>query len=129
VAGHWGSTLTGTLIPPTGPVPFANVARVTLGADGNVSGILTSSRGGAVNDETLTGTFTVNPDCTGTLTVRIFDQAGQNQRTAVWATLFDDNQTELRAIIKSLALENGTSVPAVVTSEGRKLFSNRGNER
>ena len=46
VAGEWGPTLTGTVILPTGPVPFAAVERLTIDAAGNVSGTQTGSAGG-----------------------------------------------------------------------------------
>ena len=69
VAGHWGFTPTGTLILPTGPVPAAAVGRATADIDGNVSVTEARNVGGGYADETGTGKWTVNPDCTGTLTI------------------------------------------------------------
>src|SRR6202051_342962 len=54
VAGEWGYTETGTVIPTTGAVPFAAVARYTLDADGNLSGTATSSSGGSTAHGTAT---------------------------------------------------------------------------
>src|ERR1700730_14220621 len=52
VAGEWGYTETGTVIPTTGAVPFAAVARYPLDADGNLSGTATSSSDGTVSNGT-----------------------------------------------------------------------------
>ena len=60
VAGAWGWIETGTVIPSTGAVPFAFVARYTLDADGNLSGTETSSSDGNIANLTLKGTGTVN---------------------------------------------------------------------
>src|SRR5664280_89303 len=66
-AGKWALTLTGTLILPTGPVPGAATASATVDANGNiVSGTEARNVGGDFAYETLTGSWTVNPDCTGT---------------------------------------------------------------
>lgn len=70
-------------------------------------------------DETATGTWTVNPDCTGTLQVNLYE-SGQLVRTSVTSIVFDDNSKEFRMVQKSLALPNGTEVPVIITLEGRK---------
>ncbi len=123
VAGEWGYTDTGTLMLPTGPVPFAMVGRFTLDTEGNFLGTQTSSRGGVTNEEKLIGTATVNSDCTGALTVDIYDQSGNLLRTAVWALIYVDSARELQGILTSLVIQpSGMSVPAVVTSNSKKLF-------
>jgi hypothetical protein len=131
VAGTWAHTLTGTLhLPTTSPptsVPIATVGKATINADGTAAGTQTTSIGGAVSEDTIKATWTLNPDCAGTLTVDIYDQSGNLTRTAHWAAVFDDNQTEYRAIMRSL-VRNGTPVPGTVTLTGRKLFPNRHNE-
>ena len=130
VAGEWGYTFTGTLNYPAGPVLFAGVGKYTFDAEGNASSTQTSSVGGIVVENTIKGTITVNSDCTGTITVSVYDQSGSTLlRTAVWAVLFDDNAREFRAIAKSLVLEpGGASVPPIVTEEGKRLFPDRGRE-
>ena len=128
VAGQWGYAITGTLILPTGPVPFASVGRSTADAEGNFTATQTTAVGGKVSEETLKGTGTVNSDCTGTLTASIYDQSGNLTRTAVWAVVADDHARELRAILKSLVLEpSGTSVPTVVTENAKRQFPKKGN--
>jgi hypothetical protein len=72
-AGDWGVTLTGTLILPTSAVPGAAVAKFTVDAAGNISGTEARNVGGGFANETITGTWTVNADCTGTTTVNIFE--------------------------------------------------------
>jgi len=126
-AGNFGFTLTGTILLPTGAVPIAAVGRATIDAAGNVSGTESRSVGGGFADETFTGTLTVNPDCTGTLTVKFYE-SGQLVRTSVIATVLVDNQREVRGVQKSLVLPNGLSLPVVITLEAKKTFSTEEND-
>jgi hypothetical protein len=119
VAGSWGFTLTGTLLLPTGPVPAAAVGRVTVDNKGNGVGTEARNVGGQYADETLTATWTVNPDCTGTLNANIYEN-GQLVRISVTTITFDDNSSEFRMVQKSLTLPDGTELPVVITIEGRK---------
>ena len=86
VAGEWAYTETGTVIPATGAVPFAAVARYTLDVNGDLSGAATSSSDGTIANVTLKGTGTVNSDCTGTLTVGVYS-SGTLVRTATFSLL------------------------------------------
>jgi len=119
VAGNWGLTLTGALLLPTGPVPAAAVLRATADVEGNVTGTEARNVGGGYADETLTGNWTVNPDCTGTATVNIY-QSGQLVRVSVLSIVFDENSKQVRMVQKSLTLPDGTELPVVVTAEGKK---------
>jgi hypothetical protein len=77
LAAESGFTFTGSVITPTGAaVPFAAVGTMSSDADGNVSGSLDRSLGGQVAKETFSGTIRVNPDCSGAMTVEIYDQLG-----------------------------------------------------
>jgi hypothetical protein len=125
VAGNYGFTLTGTLILPTGGVGVAGAGLATITSEGNFSGTESRSVGGGTAQETLGGTITVNSDCTGTLTAPVFE-SGELVRTSVFSVVFDDNSKELRAIQTSLVLPNGTSVPNVITVEGRKIGPAKG---
>jgi hypothetical protein len=111
VAGRYGYTTTGT-IPSLGAV--AAVGHVTLEANGNLTGAQTASFNGAIVPETLSGTYTVNADCTGTATVNVY-HGGVLARTTNIATVFDNNEREFRAIF----LTSGT----VLTIQGKRLFS------
>lgn len=121
-AGKYGFTLSGVVILPTGPVPIAAVGRAVLDADGTASGTESRSVGGSFADETFTGTYTVNPDCTGTTTLQFFE-SGQLVRTSVLSIVFDNNGQEIRMVQKSLQLPTGAFLPAVITVEARKLFT------
>jgi hypothetical protein len=123
MAGEWGFTWTGMLIIGTNPVPAAAVGKSIFDEDGNFSGTLTSSIGGTVSTDTMTGTYTQNPDCTGTLEVTIM---GTVSRTATWDTILDDGGKESRAIMKSLVIPGYPPVKPVVTMISRQLFPERG---
>ena len=119
VKGNWGLTLSGTLLVPTGPVPVAAVVRATLKLDGTVSGGEGRNVGGQYADETMTGSFTVDSDCTGAATVSFY-QDGQLVRTSTLTMIFDDNSKQVRMVQKSLVLPDGTALPVIVLVEGRK---------
>lgn len=120
VAGSWGFTLTGTLILPSGSVPVAAVLRGTADTEGNVTGTEARSVGGGYADETFTGKWTVNSDCTATASVSFYE-AGQLVRVSLVTIVFDGNSREVRMVQKSLTLPDGTQLPVVVTVEGRKI--------
>jgi hypothetical protein len=119
VAGHWAATLTGTLILPSGPVPVAAVLRATADEDGNLTGTEARNVGGGYADETLSGSWTVNEDCTGAATVNFY-QAGRLVRTSVVAIVFDEHSSEFRMVQESLTLPDATQLPVVITVQGRR---------
>ena len=119
-AGAYGFTLSGIVILPTGAVPIAAVGRAVLDAAGNVSGTESRSVGGGFADETFTGTYSVNADCTGTTTIRFYE-AGQLVRTSVLSIIFDNNSREIRMVQKSLQLPNNAFLPVVITVEARRI--------
>src|ERR1700730_6124622 len=115
-AGKWGFTLTGTLILPTGPVPGAAVGRVSADAAGNISGTEARKVGGGLANQTLTGSWTVNSDCTATISANIYE-SGVLVRTSVLAVVFVDNSSKIRGVQESLTLPDGTPLPVVITFE------------
>jgi hypothetical protein len=119
-AGKYGFTLTGVVIPGAVPVPIAAVGRAALDATGNVSGTESRSVGGGFADETFTGTYTVNPDCTGTTTLAFYD-SGNLVRTSVLSIVFDDHEREIRMVQKSLQLPNGAFLSVVITVEAKRI--------
>jgi hypothetical protein len=119
-AGSWGATLTGTIILPTGGVPAAAVVRIRADHAGNFSGTEDRNVGGQFAHETLTGNWTINSDCTGTVNASIFE-SGVLTRTVVLSIVFDDDSKQLRMVQQSLTLPDGTTIPVVITLEGRKL--------
>ncbi len=112
VAGNYGYTSSGTIVtPPVGV--FATVGHVTFSPTGTLSGAQTTSIAGNFFDETVSGTYTVNSDCTGTATVNIY-HGTTLARTTSLNLVWDDNQKEARVIF----LTAGT----VVTINARKMF-------
>jgi hypothetical protein len=119
VAGDWGFTLTGTLLPSTGPVPAAATGKANADTDGKISAMEARNVGGSYAKETGAGKWTVRPDCTGMLNLKFYE-SGKLVRTSVLAVVFDDNQTHFRLVQKSLTLPDGTQVPVVITADGKK---------
>lgn len=61
---------TGTILLPAAIAgPVAAVGTFTFDGTGNVTGTLVLSQSGNIGRGTQAGTYTVNPDCTGTITV------------------------------------------------------------
>src|SRR6266852_1902043 len=54
---------------PAPPFPFAEVAIDFIDGAGNISGNFTANVDGAVISGTVVGTYTVNPNCTGTISL------------------------------------------------------------
>ena len=104
VAGRYGHTSTGMIVnPPVGP--FSAVGHVTFTETGTLSGAQTTSIAGNLVEETFQGTFTVNPDCTGSATVHVYHGATL-ARTSIINLVWDDHEKEARAIF----LTAGTNI-------------------
>jgi hypothetical protein len=103
-AGRYGYTSTGSIVnPPVGP--FTAVGHVTFTESGTFSGAQTTSIAGNLVDETVQGTYTVNPDCTGSATVYVF-HGSTLARTSRINLVWDIHQSEARAIF----LAPGTNI-------------------
>ena len=110
-AGNYGYTSSGTIVNPA-VGPFTAVGHVTLTESGSFSGAQTTSIAGNLVAETLQGTYTVNPDCTGTATVYVY-HGSMLARTSIINVVWDMRQSELRAIF----LTPGTNISLA----GRKM--------
>ena len=104
-AGKWSFTDQGTVLPIG---PRIAVGVFTFDDSGNLhNGVATSSLTGAVVSETFSGTYTVNADCTGTVSIEIF--ASGTEILAVTLNIaFDEDMKHLRRIFTSAATPNGT---------------------
>ena len=95
--GSFGYTSTGTLIalPPPFAGPFAEVGRQTFDGKGKTDSTATTSSNGNIVKVTIVGTYTVNKDCTGSMTLFVtpFDA------TVHADFVISDDGAELRAIV------------------------------
>ena len=112
VAGKYGYTTTGTRL---GIGPVAGVGIFTLDRNGNVlGGKQTVSFNGTIADETYTGTYTVNSDCTGTAILVVVSSIPAFNRTSNLDLVWVDNSSALRAIF--------TNAQTIITVDAKKLF-------
>lgn len=116
-AGKWSFTDQGTII---GIGPRTAVGVFAFDREGNLqNGVATASLNGAVAGETFSGTYTVNPDCTGTISVDIF-ASGTKILVVNLNVAFDDDMKHMRAIFASVAMPNGTPLHTVINLDARK---------
>ena len=119
-AGKWNYTYVGTIFTAAGPLPAASVGHFSEDAAGNITGKQTRSVAGNSGEEDISGTLSVNRDCTGTATIAVY-VSGQLQRTAVLAISFDSNMNHARGIFSSLVLPDNTNVPVVITTDNSRV--------
>ena len=96
--GSFGFTSTGTLfaLPPPFAGPFGEIGRQTFDGNGNTDATATlSANGNIVKGVTVQGTYVVNPDCTGSMTIYVLPFGS----TADLDFVIDDDGAELRAIV------------------------------
>jgi len=128
--GAWGYTETGSVIAPTptgGTVTLAAAAvgRYEFDRAGNFEGDQNSSAGGAVGADTKQGTYVINADCTGTLTLTAY-RDGVPQRLSIWAFVLVDDGREMRAIMTSMTLADGiTKLSPIMTMTARQVHAGR----
>jgi len=116
-AGSYGASDSGTVI---GVGPRAAVAQLSLDASGNIKGNVTSSLNGSVTSSSLSGTYSVNSNCTGTTTFGEFDSSGNLLLTATVSLMWDDNMRQFRFLFTSAVEPDGTSLSTVINGEARK---------
>jgi hypothetical protein len=68
----------------------------------------------------------VNPDCTGTPNVNVYNQSGTFLGTSVRAFVIVDNDREVGGIFTSPTLANGTNAPTVATFNTKRQFPRGG---
>ena len=118
--GSFGFTSTGTLLalPPPLAGPFGEIGRQTFDGTGdNTEGTATLSTNGTIGHVTFFGTYVVNPDCTGSMTLFVLPLG----RTITLDFVIDDDGAELRALLTSTPSGNTESrVYRKQFSRGRK---------
>jgi hypothetical protein len=95
--GSFGFTNTGTNIalPPPLAGPIAQIGRQTFDGRGNTHGTGTLSANGNILRVTVQGTYVVNPDCTGSLTLFV-SPFGSTVNVEI---VIDDDGAEVRALV------------------------------
>jgi len=96
--GSFGFTSQGALVanfPPPVLGPFGEIGRQTFDGRGNTEGAATLSGNGNINRVTFQGTYAVNPDCTGDMTLYVSPFGS----TVTLDFVIDDGGNELRAIV------------------------------
>lgn len=121
-AGSWAYTYTGTIFTPNGPLPAASVGRFRQDAGGDITGSQARSVAGQSGAEDISGTVSVNSNCTASATINVLVN-GQLQRSASLALVYDSSGNHMRAIFQSLTLPDGTNVPVVITIDANRVVS------
>jgi len=107
-------TATGVIVTPAALAgPFAEVGTQTFDGQGHTTATATASQNGNIVQLTITGTYTVSPDCTGTLTL----QVAPIGITVPVFIVIDSSWNEFQAI--------ETSPGVVITRIGHKLYPGR----
>ncbi|MBS0383278.1 MAG: hypothetical protein JSR56_12695 [Proteobacteria bacterium] len=117
--GGYGYTSTGTLLPAYFPPsltflagPFAEVGRQTFDGMGNTNAVASLSTNGNINqDVSIYGTYVVNQDCTGSMTLQI----PSLQTTVHMDFVIDQHGTGIRAL--------STDANVVESRDYRKQFN------
>jgi hypothetical protein len=128
--GDYGFTITGTR--PTGPAPapieqFVGFAITNFDGHGGLTQPVGSSHGSIRGDspnDTGSGTYSLNADCSGTMTLNL---TGQTPAVSLrlWMVVVDRGK-EVRLVVMT-PTPNGTPYPAasVSTANGKKIGSSR----
>lgn len=139
--GNYGFTINGQIIPPgqTAFVAQQGVAMTNYDGNGKLvqvdyvlsNGIPAINPGTAVNGngfrENETGTYTVNPDCTGSLTINMYTKFDTKAATIQVKFVLAKSGREIREVVQSITAfppggpEGGVNVPATILADGRKL--------
>jgi hypothetical protein len=101
---------TGSVIDPTGVFLLDVVFAQTFDGNGALTSTGLQSHNGNILQVTQTGTYTVNPDCTGTYTA-LLSPIGL---TVHFFFVIDDNENELRVI--------STDANTVIAGTARRQF-------
>jgi hypothetical protein len=111
--GSYGYTVVGNVTAAFGPLvvgPFAAVGRLVFDGQGHVKTVRTlSDNGGVLTNDSGSGTYLVNSDCTGSFNISV---GPPNNITVLTLNLVIDDTDQIRAIV--------TNQGTVLTLEGRK---------
>ena len=94
--GSFGYTNTGTILAGPDAGPFGGVGRQTFDGKGNTEATATVSVNGTISHATIRGTYVVNSNCTGSMTLVV--SAGGETFTNHVDLVIVRGGTEIRAI-------------------------------
>ena len=115
--GTFAYTSTGSIAtPPAIAGPFVEVGTQTFDGNGGTTATATSSQNGNISTLTVIGTYTLNPDCTGTMTLQVTFPGIPTFPVDV-SFVVDDGGNGFQAI--------ETDPGLVITRLGRRLFPGR----
>ena len=124
--GDYGFTISGTR--PTGPPPapieqFVGLAITNFDGYGGLTQPVGSSHGSISGDsptDTGSGTYSLNADCSGTMTLNL---TGRTLSLRIWMVVVDRGN-EVRLVVMT-PTPNGTPYPPanLTTSNGKKITS------
>jgi hypothetical protein len=105
IKGDYAFTIHGQILTPNGPLLVDGIAKTTFDGDGNLTQVDAVAVNGSIAEvwRPGTGTYTLNPDCTGTM------------------TLINEGQAPLRLAI--VVSQSGNVIHTVVTNLGRAVTS------
>lgn len=115
--GAYAYTSTGSIAsPPIVAGPFVEVGVQDFDGKGDTTATATLSQNGNILQVSITGTYTLNPDCTGTMTLQV---APIGVTVHVYFAL-DSNGSAFQAI--------ETDAGLVITRAGKKQFPGNGGQ-
>ena len=113
LSGKFGYTVTGTIVRNSGPLvagPFVAVGRIVFDGKGGVSTVRSLNDNGIVlQNDSGTGTYTINSDCTGTFNITVGPPSEQIQLTL---DIVLDDTDQVRGVV--------TTPDVVLAFEARK---------
>jgi|SRR5690349_11657504 hypothetical protein len=117
--GSFGFTFTGTARTATGVSQRGGIGRYEIDGMGNLVGAITSNADGVVLRRPLVGTYTVDPDCTGSVAVDFTDALDGH---ATFDMVIVDDGREFRTVSTP---PPGAVNPPTLTAVARKQFLRR----
>jgi hypothetical protein len=97
-SGTWFYTVSGTALETAGPGPYGQLMKLSPDGNGNVSGQGTGDTNGVLAPAAGAGTYTVNADCSGTIT---FAVAGTSNTATIAFQLVQEGREALVTFVNS----------------------------
>jgi hypothetical protein len=115
IDGSYAYTLSGWVVTTTAEYPFADSGELTFDGNGSLSGSSTYSLDGGTQGRTLTGTYSVGSDCTGTATVS--DNLGNSMDLNLVIVGNGQSIQLMQSDSNTIISGNATAIPATCALE------------